>query len=724
MQKKRPWMATVTLGAVASAFCAAQAAGIGSGPGSVVLGQPLNYAVPVRLEPGETLGAECVSAEVSLGDRRLPPGLVRVAVEPTGLDAVRIRVLTSLVMDEPVVSVQVNAGCGARVSRRYVVLVDPPAALQAIAVAPAFAAAPPELQPAQPSAAPVEGNLRPVDPASASSSSDGLIAPTGSARTVALRERPRVSSSTRGARRAETRAAKRRTPSSAVARTEAPRRTAARREVESAPRLRLDYSAPSVANGSAVDQALEAVAQAAVAARQSASAASAAAERIAALEKTVEQLRGDAKGSRDQSAQLREQLARADSAGTRSWMLALAAAALAALAAWLGMRLSAARRSHNEAWQVAARQAGAGGSPSGIPSVLPALKAGTTTLDGADSVPGQPVLAPRTRPAPAWPPPAPVEPWSPYASGSGGASAKAAPAAPARPAVTPVAASRPEARPPASQASGATRQTPSMLMQPAAAPAIAATESLSPTQVTLALPSIHRLEATGPRDVSIDELLDLEQQAEFFVVLGQDDAAIDLLVEHLRHTGGGSPLPYLKLLEIYRRRGDLADYERTRSRFNHRFNAYAPEWEVDLQSGRALVDYPGVLPRLQRAWPRPLDSMAELEALLFRKTRGELFDLPAYREVLFLYSLARDLLDRESADTGQVDLLLPMPSENDFSSTAPAPYLELGRDSQHGHVDFEERPTSPVDLDLTLDSDRPTSIFDPLDERPQHSRRR
>jgi hypothetical protein len=258
----------------------------------------------------------------------------------------------------------------------------------------------------------------------------------------------------------------------------------------------------------------------------------------------------------------------------------------------------------------------------------------------------------------------------------------------------------------------------------AVVPAVAATDSLSPTQVTLALPSIHRLEGTSPRDVSIDELLDLEQQAEFFVVLGQDDAAIDLLVEHLRHTGGGSPLPYLKLLEIYRRRGDLADYERTRSRFNHRFNAYAPEWEVDLQSGRTLVDYPGVLPRLQRVWSRPLDSMAELESLLFRKTRGELFDLPAYREVLFLYSLARDLLDRESADTGQVDLLLPMPSESDFSSTAPAPYLELGRDSMHGHADFEERPTSPVDLDLTLDSDRPTSIFDPLDERPQQSRRR
>jgi hypothetical protein len=59
--------------------------------------------------------------------------------------------------------------------------------------------------------------------------------------------------------------------------------------------------------------------------------------------------------------------------------------------------------------------------------------------------------------------------------------------------------------------------------------------------------------------------------------------------------------------------------------------------------------------------------MAELEALLFRKSRGELFDLPAYREVLFLYALARDLLDRAAVDTGSVDLLLPL---NDGTSSA------------------------------------------------------
>jgi hypothetical protein len=102
-------------------------------------------------------------------------------------------------------------------------------------------------------------------------------------------------------------------------------------------------------------------------------------------------------------------------------------------------------------------------------------------------------------------------------------------------------------------------------------------------------------EHTLTRPVSVDELIDLEQQAEFFLVLGEEDAAIDLLMVHLRSTGGISPLPYLKLLEIYRRRQDRESYERMRKRFDRRFNAVAPEWDTDLERGRELQDYPAVL---------------------------------------------------------------------------------------------------------------------------------
>ncbi len=214
-----------------------------------------------------------------------------------------------------------------------------------------------------------------------------------------------------------------------------------------------------------------------------------------------------------------------------------------------------------------------------------------------------------------------------------------------------------------------------------------------------------------PRDVSIEELIDLEQQAEFFVVLGQEDAAIDLLVDHLRKTGGGSPMPYLKLLEIYRRRGDHEAYERTRARFNHRFNAYAPQWDADASEGRALEDYPAIVARLQQVWPVPLDAMAELEALLFRKARGELFDLPAYRDVIFLYSLARDLLDRESLESGKVDVLLPISESGEHTQPMSLEDLPPAEDSDLMSLD---QPTVPIDLDVTQPMS-PHSLFGETD---------
>ena len=727
MQKTRPWKALLTVSALTFSACFVQAAGLGGGAPGAVLGQSLDYAVNVRLDPGEVMGPDCFSAEVSIGERQLPPGSIRVLVEPIGAELQRVRVLSSPRIDEPVVTVLLNALCGARSSRRYVVLADPPAAAAAVPVAapntaalaaPAYAAAVPETSSTQPA---VDGFAASVPaPRTALPSQRGL-APAAVARQVGLRERGRASPIPRAQRRAEIRAAaaKRRTANASAAVRSAATPSVARRVNEAGPRLQLDAAASTVvsmASATAVDQALEAVALAAAAARQSASAASAAAERIAALERTVDQLRSESRSNRDLSTQLREQLARAESSGSLIWFVTGMALLLATLAAWLGLRLSSTRRSQNPAWTVASRQprqsADAEGA-SGFEREPPTTKAPPTSptpFAHSESITAS-SSGTRPRPSPAWPPPAPPE---------GGWEDSDLPPPEA------VTAGVLDA---SSSASGVPRlRVVSSALAPASTSATdgPVVSSLSPLQVTMVLPPGSRPDETDHRDVSIDELLDLEQQAEFFVVLGQDDAAIDLLVEHLRHTGGGSPLPYLKLMEIHRRRDERNDYERTRARFNHRFNAYAPEWEVDLQSGRALEDYPGVVPRLQGVWPRPLDSMAELEALLFRKSRGELFDLPAYREVLFLYALARDLLDRESADTGHVDLLLPLSSgggHGDFSSTSPAPF-ELGRDSQHGTADFGDRPTAPVDLDLTLESDRQASIFDPLEERPQTPRRR
>ena len=106
------------------------------------------------------------------------------------------------------------------------------------------------------------------------------------------------------------------------------------------------------------------------------------------------------------------------------------------------------------------------------------------------------------------------------------------------------------------------------------------------------------------------ELIDLEQQADFFIALAQDDAAIDLLMGELRHSGGSSPMPYLKLLEIYRRRGDIDAHERIRERFNRRFNAHAPANVAEPMAGQSLEAYADAIARLQAAWATPEQAVA------------------------------------------------------------------------------------------------------------------
>ncbi len=223
---------------------------------------------------------------------------------------------------------------------------------------------------------------------------------------------------------------------------------------------------------------------------------------------------------------------------------------------------------------------------------------------------------------------------------------------------------------------------------------------------------------TAPHGLSIEEHVDIDQQAEFLVVIGQDEAAVDLLLDHLRGTGGTSPLPYLRLMQIYRRRGDQAAYERTRERFNQRFNALAPQWQDDATHGRTLADYPEALEQVQRAWHAPLDAMAVIEALLFRRgSEDERFDLPAYEELLFLYWLTRELQQQESkAPPSQVDVLLPFED-----SQVDAPVIQkvlpaFDSTAVFTHAEVRRLP-SGVDLDLsTVPADPEHNLAPPAED--------
>ncbi|MBA4176761.1 MAG: hypothetical protein C0505_09400 [Leptothrix sp. (in: Bacteria)] len=639
-----------------------------------MMGQPLDFPISVRLAPDETLTPSCLAAEVTVGDRRLAAAAVSTVLEMTGTQSARIRVRTSLSVDEPVVGVLLTANCGTvRMSRRFVVLADPPlqsAAPQPVsAFVPALAATPVDVPPEAVARADAPAASAEAAPANTSKAAVSARAQTPSAapRYAAAGTRATAKAPPpRDVRRAERRKVARRTESARPAQRKVAAAAAA--VPMPTPRLRLEAAEPAPDAQATVAEALATVAQAASAARAAASAAAQSAARIATLERELGDLRKETASSRETTAMLRDRLISAERSSRWTWPLLALVLLLTSLAAWMSWRLNDAERRRQRGWQAPAAPA-PGPASELTPSRLP-----TAPIPFVTSELKLPASAPPPRPRHAWPAPAPAD-----------------------------------TRPPPDDARATDVSKP-----PAPPPP---REPEAPMQRTEPLPPQSAIDLAAARDVSIEELIDLEQQAEFFVVLGQDDAAIDLLVEHLRHTGGGSPLPYLKLLEIYHRRAEREHYERTRTRFNHRFNAYAPEWGIDLQAGRSLESYPGVVPRLQQVWARPLDAMAELEALLFRKSRGELFDLPAYREVLFLYSLARDLLDREAVATGGVDLLLPLAHGGASSSTSPTP------------VRTPAPPAAGVgsaalDFDLTAETGPATSLFGPLDDTPDRPSRR
>ena len=204
-----------------------------------------------------------------------------------------------------------------------------------------------------------------------------------------------------------------------------------------------------------------------------------------------------------------------------------------------------------------------------------------------------------------------------------------------------------------------------------------------------------RAASASGHQIVIEDLIDLEQQVEFFVVLGQDDAAEELLLTRV-NTGLTSALPYLKLLEIYQRLGRESAFEGMAARFAVRFKALPPTWGANLNLGQSLEGYPDVLRELQAAWKNHGNAMVKLHALLSAETeRSTGFDLPAYLDLLLLYSLARDLSEHEVRGE-EIDLFLPL----DVEAASPNGHSMMATMSWQGSP---VAPGAAIDLDISLD---------------------
>jgi len=671
--------------------------GFGRPTSRAILGETLNVTVPIHVETANDIANECVAADVYFGDDKLAGAEVTAVLLPGSGNERVIKVTTRKFVNEPVVTVYLAAGCTAKVSRKFVAFADPPSAvlpsaslseIEAPPVAYAakagrvtvggltvetggstIAAAPSDDGEAAPR---VARRAKKADASGAKKSA--VAAKAGVTGADALQGAPSMALSPR----AQAQAAKV-VDDATLSRHQtggAGKSAAAQAQRSSGERLMLDpvdadaMIQPNLTMTAALQGKFEGDEPSAeVRERRVAAAALWLAmnstpeqlardqQRVQELEKRLASLKQESAQSQQQLAQLKARVREAESAHnnpTLVYALGGLAALLAAAVAVLFLK---------------DRRKGAGSDwwkSDAAPSAEP------TGDDSANASPLERTLAQ----------------FKPGRSGVDDGSHDTTPAVAA-----PVVAESTPVAPAAVREPAPTFNIPAAVTAPASP---AATTTRTPR------PALHE----APREVSVEELIDLEQQAEFFIVLGQDDAALDLLESHVQSTTGASPLPFLKLLEIYQRLGKRQDYERVQAEFNHRFNGYAPAWESDLLQGHSLSEYPGIVERLQALWAVPAKAMDVLERSLTRPdAEVETFDLPAYRELLFLYAVARDLSEREPETRDAVDLSLPFTDPTMVTVSSEPETIEPLMATRPVKAQPHAQPV--ISLDLSLDDLEP-----------------
>ncbi|APW38528.1 hypothetical protein RD110_16060 [Rhodoferax koreense] len=175
------------------------------------------------------------------------------------------------------------------------------------------------------------------------------------------------------------------------------------------------------------------------------------------------------------------------------------------------------------------------------------------------------------------------------------------------------------------------------------------------------------------RGLSPEDFFDVQQHADFFVSLGQYDQAIDVLKKNIDENIEVSPLAYLELLKIYHTLSRQDDYNHLRDDFNRIFNGNVPPFASFNDEGRGLEDYPSALLAIENNWGTP-QVLDVIESNLYRApgaSSGPAYDLAAYREFLLLYAIAKTMVRRSG--TSSVDIPLGrVTREAPLAATAPA----------------------------------------------------
>jgi pilus assembly protein FimV len=566
---------------------------LGPARGAALLGQPLEMQVPVVLATDEDGSGLCFSADVYYGELHQEASKVTVKTElSTTGQPTRLRISAKAPIDEPVVTVYVRAACGTTTSRRYVMLADLATALAP--VAPNLASSPAlpmSSTGAAPRAAVAESTATAeTRPANAAKPNSPTVAPAPAAAPVRkVRPEPPVADVPQAAPVRSNRKSRLKLAPLDLSQDWEP-------ALKSSPEL----LAPPIEDterrlaAAAVWKTLNLTPEEVL--RD--------ASRLQDLERNVSKLSELATQNQHQTQELIARLESSEAqryANPLVYALAAALGVLAAALIWMWRRL---RQVSDAPWWNSQNPIDA----QAVRDTRADESAPLLAKEGGASVEGQVARAPSPTPAPTLKPQL---------------------AAALRVDSVDLDLNLDDLAPP-----------------PAASVTVPVVSTVSTATERRATPRDFSGSMSAPlRAINTQEVLDIRQQAEFFMTLGQYDDAISLLEAHIGENPRSNPLVYLDLLKALHTLSRKITFDHYRSAFNSVFTGQVPVYTQFNQSGASLEAYPELCDQIASLWPTPA-AIDFIETYLVRDPAGAIdlrLDLEAFRDLLLLHAIASRL---------------------------------------------------------------------------------
>jgi len=564
----------------------ATAISLGQSRGSVILGAPVDLAFGVQPDAGADLASSCITADVAFGDSAVAENKIRIT-HLVDSSAVRVQVAGSV--NEPVVTVTVSAGCSGNVTRTYTFLADLPMAH-------------------------VPGRVVNIDQLASAPPAVARDSGAGADRTVsspAARRRAQAPVEPREQGEAAAAAPLKPPVARPAARIAPPRppRVVAPKATENEARTAKAVAPPPVPERSRlVMEPLDALAEPSVALRPSAdmgavSAQSSASqrqeaavawkalntpletvqrgdERVRALEAEMAALRAKSTAERISVVELQQRLALIESQRFPAGVVYVLLALLALVSVLLAWVWTRARRDAQLAMQA-----------------------------WRDSV----ALSAKYSDAGAYDPHGlrshPHGTWAPEESSPLGEDTYVLPSE----------------------------------MEPVSSSETPAPATPERAQTPAPVAAAGFLRESSPQIVNPEELFDIQQQAEFFVSVGEHEQAVEVMKRYIADHQETSPSAYQELLWLYHKLGRSDDFSRLREQFSRHFNVQVPAFSAFSHKGRTLEDYPDALAAIEAEWTS--SSVVQLlEKFLFRRDGSAVvapFDLAAFDDLLLLLAIAQ-----------------------------------------------------------------------------------